>query len=181
MYFVYAIYSLVDNRIYVGFCKNVELRLKEHNSGKTKSTKGFVPWKLFYLEEAESKAEARYREKYFKSGIGKEKLRFILDETLTAELDREQRWDWDGDGEWDSDWSSATEIEHAFSSPGRYWVILATRSENTSLFDTRPVYVFESNHLLDITTDIDEEDEGATTAVPGGSGLSLREAIHSVR
>ncbi len=51
---------------------NLPRRLKEHNSGKTKSTKGFKPWKLFFFEDFDSRKEARNREKYLKSGIGRE-------------------------------------------------------------------------------------------------------------
>lgn len=72
---VYAIKSLKDGRIYVGMSKNIEKRLKEHNSGKTKSTKGFVPWVLLFTEECVDRVEARQREKYWKSGIGKEQLK----------------------------------------------------------------------------------------------------------
>ncbi|WP_262904782.1 GIY-YIG nuclease family protein [Echinicola marina] len=49
--------------------------MREHNAGRTKSTKGYVPWKLIYKEAAESRVIAREREKYWKSGIGKEKLK----------------------------------------------------------------------------------------------------------
>lgn len=77
-YFVYAIKSEVDGRIYVGFTKDVQNRLKEHNLGKTKSTKGYRPWKLFFTLECESRIEARQNEKYFKSGIGKEKLKQMV-------------------------------------------------------------------------------------------------------
>ena len=51
---------------------DVGKRLKEHNNGKTKSTKGYLPWILFFFEEFETRIEARSREKYLKSGIGKE-------------------------------------------------------------------------------------------------------------
>ena len=78
MYLVYAIRSGKDGRIYVGMCANFETRLKEHNAGKTKSTKGFRPWKLIYLEEAIDRVEARKREKYLKSGVGKEFLKSKL-------------------------------------------------------------------------------------------------------
>ena len=74
-YFVYALRSKVDGRIYVGFSSNLERRLKEHNSGKTKSTKGYVPWELIYWEEANSRIEARKREIYFKNASGKRKLK----------------------------------------------------------------------------------------------------------
>ncbi len=77
-YVVYAIRSEVDGRIYVGFTKHIEIRLKEHNSGKTKSTKGYVPWNLLYTEGCSSRKEARKLEKYYKSGIGKEKLRNMV-------------------------------------------------------------------------------------------------------
>jgi putative endonuclease len=74
-YTVYAIESLVDGRIYVGFTGNVENRLKEHNQGKTRSTKAYKPWVLIYWELAINREEARKREKYLKSGIGKEFLK----------------------------------------------------------------------------------------------------------
>ncbi|WP_200974974.1 GIY-YIG nuclease family protein [Echinicola sp. 20G] len=78
MYTVYALRSEVAKRIYVGFTSDLERRLEEHNAGKTKSTKGFTPWKLIYKEEVESRALARKREKYWKSGIGKEKLKTLF-------------------------------------------------------------------------------------------------------
>ena len=78
MYFVYAIKSEKDGRIYVGMCADTDVRLKEHNAAKTKSTKGFIPWKLIYKEEAENRIEARKREIYLKSGIGKEFLKSLV-------------------------------------------------------------------------------------------------------
>ena len=78
MYFVYAIQSYKDCRIYVGMCVDVEVRLKEHNSGKTRSTKGFIPWRLIYKEEVGERIEARKRELYLKSGIGKEFLKSLV-------------------------------------------------------------------------------------------------------
>lgn len=77
-YFVYAIRSEVDKRIYVGFSEDVQKRLKEHNSGKTKSTKGYRPWNLIFMIECESRQEAREKEKYYKSGIGKETLKHLV-------------------------------------------------------------------------------------------------------
>ena len=72
MYIVYVIRSEVDGRFYVGFCMDLERRMKEHNSGKTFSTKGYRPWKLFFFETYATRIEARKREKYLKSGVGKE-------------------------------------------------------------------------------------------------------------
>ena len=74
-YIIYAIKSSVDNRIYVGLTRNLEKRIKEHNQGRTKSTKGFRPWFLIYKEIVETREEARNREKFLKSGCGKEFLK----------------------------------------------------------------------------------------------------------
>ena len=78
LYIVYAIESEVDARIYVGFSNDVAKRLKQHNARKTKSTKGFIPWKIIYTEEIMGRLNARDREKYLKSGIGKEFLKQII-------------------------------------------------------------------------------------------------------
>ena len=75
MFFVYAIQSTIAKRIYVGMSSDVEGRVLEHNSGKTQSTKGYKPWTLFYKEEFETRIAARIREKYLKSGCGKEFLK----------------------------------------------------------------------------------------------------------
>ena len=78
MYFIYAIKSQKDGRIYVGLSSNILKRISEHNAGYVFSTKGFRPWKLIYKEEVKDRKEARIREKYFKSGFGKELLKSIL-------------------------------------------------------------------------------------------------------
>ena len=62
----------MDGRLYVGFNEDIEKRLKEHNTGRTRSTKGYIPWFLVYKEEIQDRISARKREKYFKSGCGKE-------------------------------------------------------------------------------------------------------------
>ncbi|MBW7891246.1 MAG: GIY-YIG nuclease family protein [Chitinophagaceae bacterium] len=72
MFFVYVLRSQKDGRFYVGLTDDVTRRLKEHNSGKTKSTKGFIPWELLFFETFVTRIEARNREKYLKSGVGKE-------------------------------------------------------------------------------------------------------------
>ena len=77
IYYVYAIKSEVDGRIYIGFSSAVEKRLAEHNAGKTKSTKGYRPWKMIYTEEVIGRIAARNKEKYFKTGIGREFLKSL--------------------------------------------------------------------------------------------------------
>jgi putative endonuclease len=57
---------------------NLERRFNEHNNGKNKSTKAYVPWQLIYVEGFETRIEARKREKYLKSGIGREFIKEIV-------------------------------------------------------------------------------------------------------
>ena len=75
MFFVYVIRSEKDGRFYVGLTSDVEQRVIQHNKGMTFSTKGFRPWKLFFFEEFETREEARKREVYLKSGVGKEYIK----------------------------------------------------------------------------------------------------------
>ena len=77
-YCVYAIKSEIDSRIYVGMSQNVEKRLKEHNNGRVFSTKGYRPWHLVYSEKCSDRIHAREKEKYYKSGYGKEHLKNII-------------------------------------------------------------------------------------------------------
>ena len=77
-FFVYGIVSESDGVIYVGIAKDVENRLSEHNSGKSKYTSGHIPWRLFYKEYIGNAEDARNREKYFKTASGKRRLRAIL-------------------------------------------------------------------------------------------------------
>ncbi len=78
MYFVYCLVSIHRNYIYVGLTNNIDRRVEQHQAGMSKTTRAYRPFELFYFEQFQTRAEARKREKYFKSGIGKEKLRNIL-------------------------------------------------------------------------------------------------------
>ncbi|WP_083467653.1 GIY-YIG nuclease family protein, partial [Croceitalea dokdonensis] len=63
---------------YKGISKDVAQPLKWHNEGKTKSTKGYRPWVLVYQEEVGGLEKARESEKYYKSGIGRDKLKELI-------------------------------------------------------------------------------------------------------
>ncbi len=75
MFYVYAIQSQKDNRIYVGMTGNVDRRINEHNAGKNQSTAFYKPWRLIYVEQIATRPDARKREIWLKSGIGKEYLK----------------------------------------------------------------------------------------------------------
>ena len=71
MHFVYVLYSARFDRSYVGMTANISQRLAQHNSGRTKSTKAFIPWKVVHTELYTSRTEARHREIYLKSAAGR--------------------------------------------------------------------------------------------------------------
>jgi putative endonuclease len=80
MYYIYIIRSKRDSKFYTGLAKNVSRRLQEHNSGRVKTTKGRRPFVLIYTEELKTLAESRAREKFFKTGEGREFRDKILKE-----------------------------------------------------------------------------------------------------
>ncbi len=75
MYYVYAISSINRNYIYVGLTGNLQERLQRHNKGYERTTRPYAPFLLLYQEMVQDRKTARLREKYLKSGIGKEFLR----------------------------------------------------------------------------------------------------------
>jgi len=72
MFTVYAIKSTTHNFIYVGMTENLEERLSRHNNGYVQSTKNFRPFTLIHQEQAVDGTQARIREKFLKSGKGRE-------------------------------------------------------------------------------------------------------------
>jgi len=77
-YWVYVLQSERDSSLYVGLSENPLQRLREHNAGYSKFTKERRPYKLVYREECKDRLTARRREKYFKTGFGKEYLKKII-------------------------------------------------------------------------------------------------------
>ncbi len=75
MFYTYALKSLSRNYIYVGLTNDLERRINEHQTGRNKTTKPYRPFQLIYTETHTTRQEAREREKYLKSGIGKQSLK----------------------------------------------------------------------------------------------------------
>ncbi len=73
-WFVYALRSTVRRYVYVGMTTDIIDRIERHNGGRENTTKHHRPFELIHLEFANSSTEARKREKYWKSGRGKEIL-----------------------------------------------------------------------------------------------------------
>jgi putative endonuclease len=74
-YYVYIIKSK-EGFHYTGYTEDLEKRLIEHNEKYLSFwTKRGTIWKLIYKEEFENKTDALKREKWFKTGVGRDFLK----------------------------------------------------------------------------------------------------------
>jgi len=74
---MWYVYLLKNNKgdWYTGSTNNLQKRILKHNSERNKSTKYGIPWKLIYCEICLNRDDARAREKYLKSGMGRRYLK----------------------------------------------------------------------------------------------------------
>ena len=72
-YVVYILKSLSSDKHYVGYSENLIARFKSHNELSTKGyTTRYRPWRVIYVEIYATKKQAMNREKFLKSGKGRE-------------------------------------------------------------------------------------------------------------
>ncbi|OGD40011.1 hypothetical protein A3I30_00150 [Candidatus Azambacteria bacterium RIFCSPLOWO2_02_FULL_44_14] len=76
MYYVYLIKSISKDWHYIGSTDDLRKRFKEHNSGQTRSTKTYKPFKLIYYEAYHNKSDARKREIELKTHGQKKEILF---------------------------------------------------------------------------------------------------------
>lgn len=81
-YCVYVLFSKKDYYLYIGFTTNLEARVKRHNSGGNISTANRIPLDLIFCEYYLFEHDARKREMYFKTTMGKKALKLMLRGTL---------------------------------------------------------------------------------------------------
>lgn len=72
MYKVYVLISVTTGKKYVGQTANIEKRLAAHNTGASRYTKNRGPWLLIYSELYNTRSESMKREKYLKTGKGRD-------------------------------------------------------------------------------------------------------------
>lgn len=75
MSFAYVLKSIYQNFYYKSHCENLEVKLTQYNSGMTDSIRPYIPFKLVYSEQFQTREEAIAREKYFKSAAGRRFLK----------------------------------------------------------------------------------------------------------
>lgn len=81
-YYVYTLRSNKNNRLYIGFTSNLKNRLTLHSKGQVPSTKLDLPYTLIHYEYFINIQDAKSREKYLKSGYGRDQLKQFLKNTL---------------------------------------------------------------------------------------------------
>jgi len=74
MFHVYVLRSEKPGRRYVGSCKDLFKRLRRHNAGVVSATRNGIPWILVHSETFLTRSEAIMRERYFKTGRGRDEL-----------------------------------------------------------------------------------------------------------
>jgi putative endonuclease len=84
MYYVYVLRSSRIEKLYTGFTSDLKKRLSEHNNGESAFTKFGRSWELVYYEAYKNKKDAMVREKYLKTGWGRNYIRKILNNYLSG-------------------------------------------------------------------------------------------------
>ena len=78
MFYVYVLRSMSSGSLYTGYTNNLDHRLAEHNAGHTVSIRLRGPYEIIYTENYKTRIEAIRRERFLKSGVGREVLRLLL-------------------------------------------------------------------------------------------------------
>lgn len=82
-YYVYVLFSLRDKKFYIGFTVDLKKRLTQHSKNLVPSTKFRTPFKLIHYEYFVSISDAKAKEKFLKSGFGRNELKKALKTTLS--------------------------------------------------------------------------------------------------
>ena len=75
IFYVYVLKNTIANRKYIGQTNDLDRRISEHNGTNTNprryTSKFSGKWELVYFEEYQTRSEAMKREKWLKSGTGR--------------------------------------------------------------------------------------------------------------
>ena len=83
MFYTYLLKSKKYGKFYTGSTNDLRKRVKQHNDGKSNYTKKYIPYELIYYEACINELDARSREKYLKTGMGKRYLKNRLSRFLS--------------------------------------------------------------------------------------------------
>jgi putative endonuclease len=74
MFYLYVLRSKKTGRRYVGSCEDIDDRFRRHNAGESKATMHGIPWVLIHLEKFATRSAAMSKERYYKTGRGRDEL-----------------------------------------------------------------------------------------------------------
>jgi putative endonuclease len=83
MHYIYILKSAQDSSMYTGLTKDLRKRFKQHMFGKSSYTRGRGPFSLIYYEARVNEDDARSRELFLKSGMGKRYIKNRLKRFLS--------------------------------------------------------------------------------------------------
>ena len=85
MFFVYILEAEKSKKYYIGQTQNLLARVKQYNEGKSLSTKAYIPWRLKWWQEFESRSEAMRIEKHLKSKKKRAQLeKFVMENNFSG-------------------------------------------------------------------------------------------------
>ena len=71
MYYVYVLQSKKDGKWYTGYTDDLRKRFQEHSKGLVYASRKRRPLKIIYYEACLNEQDAKMREMYLKTGMGK--------------------------------------------------------------------------------------------------------------
>ncbi|MBI2640142.1 MAG: GIY-YIG nuclease family protein [Candidatus Sungbacteria bacterium] len=76
--YVYILRSQKDAKMYIGCTNDLKKRISMHNKGLSFATKTRIPLKLIYYEAFPNREGAENRERFFKTGWGRQYIQRTL-------------------------------------------------------------------------------------------------------
>lgn len=83
-FFVYVLHSLKDRGLHIGYTTNLKRRFLEHINGQVISTKYRRPLELIHYEYFVDTRDAKARERFLKSGYGRDQMAQLLKRTFLS-------------------------------------------------------------------------------------------------
>jgi len=81
-FYVYILFSLKDQGLYIGYSHNLKNLLTQHSKGEVTATRFRRPLKLIHYEYFIDQKDAKAREEFLKSGYGRRQLKEIMKKTF---------------------------------------------------------------------------------------------------
>ena len=78
MFYAYILINQDGKRTYTGHTSDWEKRLIEHNRGEVVSSKNYRPYEILYFESFGNLKDAKARELFYKSSLGRYHLKKIV-------------------------------------------------------------------------------------------------------